>query len=156
MRPLEKDAFWLDWFKEELTQGRSVVLPCKGYSMYPAFKPGEKLIVEPFDSEKISLNDVLVFENENQLIAHRLISFRSTEGSYLTQGDSCLFEDNCVEASAILGKITFVVKNGRKVSIKTKHVNNVQRYFWRSLLNIYWFFKLGFINLIKRFNHKFG
>ena len=155
MKPFEKDEFWLDWCKDELAKGRSVVLPCIGYSMYPAFKPGEKLIVEPFDSKKISLNEVLVFENENQLIAHRLVSFRSTDGSYLTQGDSCLFEDNCVDASAFLGRVACIIKNGRKVSIKTKRVNNVERYFWRSVLNLYWFFKLGFANLIKRFNHKF-
>lgn len=154
MKPYEKDEFWLAWFKDELANGRSAVLTSTGYSMYPAFKPGEKLIVEPIDLDSISLNDVVVFVIENRLIAHRLVSFRSKNGRHLTQGDSCLFKDDCVDSSAFLGKVAYVVKNGQKVSIKTKRVNNLQRYFWRSMLNLYWFFNLGFSNLIKRFNHK--
>lgn len=63
-----------------------------GYSMYPALKPGDILIVKKVDgkSGNIKLGDIVCFPKDEKHIAHRIIDIKEGEDvlTVTTKGDN--------------------------------------------------------------------
>jgi len=53
-------------------------------SMYPTFKGGEHVLLEPVD--KAAIGDIVVFERNEELIVHRVLF--QMAGCYITKGDN--------------------------------------------------------------------
>jgi signal peptidase I len=101
--------------EEVLRRSGRLVLPAAGRSMVPAIWPGDSLVVEPATSSNLAPGDIVLFSNEYRFVAHRLVEKNgdADKGTVLTQGDTMATADAPVRAGEILGKVSFIVRNGR-------------------------------------------
>ena len=105
-----------------LQSGHSVELPAKGYSMYPALKPGYIVTVAPFDEKTVVPGDVVICKSGNDLIMHRLIRTAIDDSGrkiYISRGDSQNEEDNPKSFDSIIGVATSYNKKGKTVQIRS-------------------------------------
>ena len=57
-----------------------------GTSMAPAFQPGDLLLAIPFQAENLRVGDIIVWESQGQLVAHRI--YEISGASMWTKGDN--------------------------------------------------------------------
>lgn len=89
-------------------QGRGrTILRVHGRSMYPALRNGVRLEVQPVAYDELKRGDLVVFNNGNGIICHRLIN-KARRLCYL-KGDTNLFSDPPVVWSQVLGRVTRVI-----------------------------------------------
>jgi hypothetical protein len=116
-----------------LSEGHSVELPATGYSMFPAIKPGERVVVRPVGKDEMPVRGtVLVFyengataqrrngtkaeEHSGLFVMHRLIEVRKDEAEnaiLITRGDSLEWEDEPWQIDQLVG-IAVSRKSGNK------------------------------------------
>jgi len=86
-----------------------------GWSMLPAVWPGDTLVIERVDSSAVSEGDIVLFRRDRRLFAHRLVARSNPDGEakVLTRGDAMPQPDPLVSDHDLLGKVTFIVRNGK-------------------------------------------
>ncbi len=86
-----------------------------GWSMLPTIFPGDTLMIEPANAERVTRGDIVLFRGDRALVAHRVSVTSGAAGSLLiiTQGDAAPRPDPPVSGPQVLGKVSFVVRNGR-------------------------------------------
>ena len=101
-----------------LEDGPAVAVPAQGHSMRPTILPGDRLVVAPFLGLPRPGQIVLV-RRDGILVAHRLIDVEITPTGrlYRLQGDGEIAPDRPVRRQEILGRITAVVRQGRRLPI---------------------------------------
>jgi signal peptidase I len=82
-----------------------------GDSMWPTIPEGSLVRVERLPISGIRLGDVVVWQQGNALVAHRVVQkIRSDEGWQLrTRGDNCAHSDRLLLPRAVLGRVTAIV-----------------------------------------------
>lgn len=106
--------------QEALRQSGKLVMPSIGRSMVPAIWPGDKLVVERARDSNVGLGDIVLFTNGSRFVAHRVIE-KKTENKRAwvrTRGDSMTAADAPIEQCNILGKVSFIVRNGKCFAAK--------------------------------------
>ena len=92
----------------------------RGASMLPAICPGDELVAQSIRPDRVHVGDVILFVQRGRWFAHRVVRSctETAQPHLITQGDALLFCDAPVFAQDVLGRITFVVRNGalRKLS----------------------------------------
>ena len=91
-----------------------VRLRVTGASMLPAVWPGDVLVVERQDSARLQPGQIVLCLREGELMAHRMI--RRTGDCLVTSGDSLLHSDPPVRASEVVGQVTCILRNDRRIS----------------------------------------
>lgn len=88
-----------------------------GRSMLPTVWPGDMLVFEPVRSNDVSEGDIVLFSNGRQFVAHRVVTKSNAPGGarVQTQGDAVARADSPVSASDLLGKVAFILRNGKSV-----------------------------------------
>jgi hypothetical protein len=94
---------------ELLRGGGSAEFTAFGSSMTPAICPGDKITVAPCDASRAEVGDVVIFERQSQLVAHRVISLIPLT----TQGDALTLPDANIEPTALLGRVARVRRKAR-------------------------------------------
>jgi hypothetical protein len=85
-----------------------------GWSMFPAVRPGDMLVVERVDSFVIAEGDVVLFGRDSRLFAHRVIAKSALGNSgILTRGDAMPQADSPVREHELLGRVKYVIRNGK-------------------------------------------
>ena len=126
-----------------LLNGHKVKFRAPGYSMYPTILHDDVITVEPVDPSAVRVGDIVLYQNESSLIAHRIIKIlkRSERNSrsapqgpqdrsappikagtstsetllFILRGDARPACDDPVAAEQILGKVVLVETNGRRI-----------------------------------------
>ena len=100
---------------EVLSSSGSLRLRVTGWSMLPAIFPGDTLVIEPARSESVGKGDIVLFRRDGRLFAHRVSgkSGSASDFQIVTQGDGMRNPDPPVSSSQLLGKVSFVVREGR-------------------------------------------
>ena len=93
-----------------LARGHAVQFQVHGDSMHPIIREHDTLHVEPV--RDFSLGDVVLVLAERGLTAHRVIARRGT--TLILRGDNAPAADDPVEESQVLGKVTYVLRNGKQ------------------------------------------
>jgi signal peptidase I len=93
-----------------------VQLEVNGFSMVPALWPGDLLTVRNCCPYELAPNSLIVFQQDQQLIVHRLI--RRVGDQIVTRGDARRRLDKPVEAGQIVGRVESVMRNGRPVDFR--------------------------------------
>lgn len=62
-------------------------------SMSPAIPQGSMVLVKPMDWSSIQPGDVIAFEREGTVVAHRVKTVQTEERSFITKGDANAQED---------------------------------------------------------------
>jgi signal peptidase I len=127
-----------------LTNGLKVKFRAPGYSMYPTILHEDVITVEPIRPEVVQVGDIVLYRNENSVIAHRIIkienqssiridsqsSVLSTQSFFILRGDARPVCDDPINAEQILGKVVSVERNGRCInpySLKLRLIFYVRR-----------------------------
>lgn len=102
-----------------------------GRSMIPSIQDGEILHVQPADPKKLRVGQIVLFQKDGQLRAHRIVG-RKKE-LFLTRGDSSVTGDGAVSSAQILGKVVAsqIQSNGRLVTLSGTRDRTA--FFWRQL-----------------------
>jgi hypothetical protein len=90
-----------------LASGNSVELPAKGFSMFPVFRPGYKIMVKPvIRGELLIPGSVIVLDDEGVLVMHRLVNIIYTDSGeifFITRGDSAKVTDKPWSQQRLVG-----------------------------------------------------
>ena len=82
--------------------------------MLPTVWPGDMLLVDRVLSEQISEGDIVLFGRDRRLFAHRVVAKNAVDGGQtITQGDGMPQPDLPVSDSELLGRVSFIIRNGR-------------------------------------------
>ena len=90
-----------------------------GWSMLPSVWPGETLVVERADPDRVHIGDLLLVAREGRLCAHRVVGTAGDPGNrqWITQGDAQPIPDPPVGESQLLGRVTYLIRAGRLVAV---------------------------------------
>ena len=104
-------------FLEVLKSFGQAKLAVTGASMLPAIWPGDVLEVRRQDATEICLGEVILFERDGRLFAHRVVEkVGGPERTLLiTQGDGLRAPDPPVAPEELLGRVTAIVRGGRRI-----------------------------------------
>ncbi len=103
-----------------LRQGLPIRFRAEGRSMWPAIRSGEPITVEPVDTSRVRVGDILLCLRGSGPIAHRVERIDRSGGrpaTFTLRGDASLTSDAPVEEAAILGRVTGVERDGLWVSL---------------------------------------
>jgi signal peptidase I len=145
------DAYRLDDAKvfpnlvsDLLNIGHRVRFRAPGYSMYPTILHEDVITVEPVKVESIKVGDIVLYQSENSVIAHRVVKIEnkgdihtdsqssalSPQSCFILRGDARPACDDPIYVEQILGKIVSVERNGRCIdpySLKFKLIRYARR-----------------------------
>jgi hypothetical protein len=111
-----------------LRDGHNVRFKAPGKSMRPAILDGDCLMVEPIGPTAIKMGDIILYQAEERIIAHRVMDIgkgeipktptaaRIAHYSFILRGDASYSYDEPVYPDQILGKIVSVERNGRIIN----------------------------------------
>jgi hypothetical protein len=93
-----------------------------GWSMLPAIWPGDTLMVERVSGDQVNIGEVVLVGRDGRLCAHRVISREENSGrpNWTTQGDAMPKPDSPVNESELLGRVNYVIRDGRCVAMRSK------------------------------------
>ena len=92
-------------------------LQAKGHSMSPLIKEGDIIVLSPLRDKEPGCGDVLAFTNStnNSLTVHRMVKKKGDH--YFFRGDNSLGSVEMVKLDRILGRLTQVERNGKKIHL---------------------------------------
>lgn len=100
-----------------LAEGKSLRIKTTGYSMFPAIRPGNIVIIAPVKNQSnLTPGDIIVFRRDSGFVLHRLtdIRYQKEIAFYITRGDSSMNEDKPVTADKISGLVIAIeTKRGK-------------------------------------------
>lgn len=107
--------------KEAIKNGHSIQTIVNGTSMFPFLRKGDILTIDPATIETIKRGDIIVFENEEKWIAHRVVRIRSFDGAIqiTTRGDARISSDPTVNKTNYIGLISAFERDFKKKSLHT-------------------------------------
>ncbi len=100
---------------EVLRSSGKLRLQVTGWSMLPSLLPNDTLMLERSQGEEVSAGEIVLFLRDRRLFAHRVVA-KTGQGSDLrivTQGDGNAQPDPAVSESELLGRVNFVMRDGR-------------------------------------------
>lgn len=75
-------------------------------SMTPAIPQGSMVLVKPVEWNSVNPGDVIAFEREGTVVAHRVVAVQREEESFITKGDANELEDfNPVPFEELIGRV---------------------------------------------------
>jgi signal peptidase I len=113
---------------EVLRSSGSLRLRVTGRSMLPAIWPGDTLEIERATPDAISEGDIAMFTTEHRFVAHRVVAKDCASGisKLQTQGDTVSRPDSPVAASSLIGKVSSIVRNGKRLEPR-RHLSFSER-----------------------------
>ena len=100
-----------------LAEGKSLRIKPTGYSMFPAIRPGNIVIIDPVDSPSDLIpGNIIAFRRDSGFVLHRLTDIRHRDDNifFITRGDSSMNEDKPITADKISGVVTAIeTKQGK-------------------------------------------
>ena len=96
---------------EMLQQGKSVQISLGGLSMFPFLMHGDIVQISPIEIKKLKCGDIVVFKEDNNWIAHRLIKKNIHNNLFHTRGDGAKNMDKPIKQEQIKGIVVKIVKS---------------------------------------------
>lgn len=119
-----------DLADELLDKGTSIRIKASGYSMYPAIRPGNTLIIKPVEPEELKCGMIIAWKRKKDMVVHRLVLAYESDGKryYITRGDSCKSSDKPVSHDMIAGRVEAIYKGHRIIPPRKIHPIPERRY----------------------------
>lgn len=99
-----------------LAQGQLLAFEVHGRCMWPALRPGDRVLVRAVDAE-LMLGDVVVYRAADRTFVHRVLALDHASASVTCRGDASLARDAPVRVPALLGRVVAVERAGRRVRL---------------------------------------
>jgi signal peptidase len=118
-----------------LKSGQSVRFQAPGRSMTPTIREDETITIEPVSASTVRKGDIILYNNETGVIAHRVVRIRKKDASlqphsFILRGDASITDDKPVAPGQVLGKVVSVERGGRSIALcgmkaKTKRMTRL-------------------------------
>lgn len=121
---IEKETVVL--IKSVIKKSGSIELPAEGHSMYPFIQKEDICRFLLCDPPSLKRGDVVLFySSSGQLVAHRFYGTKvmNHQVHYFLKGDTNLGFDESIKTEQIVGKLTSIQKNHKKVSVNSLPLN---------------------------------
>ena len=95
-------------------------IPSQGFSMFPMIRQNDICTFEKFNVKKLSKGDILLFvSKDGGVTGHRYLRSIDLDGQvgFVCKGDTNLYPDEPVIESEVIGKLTMIMKNGRRIKV---------------------------------------
>lgn len=101
---------------QELRSGKAFHFIVSSFSMFPLLKPRDEIVVRKSPLKALSCGDIVVFERDKTLYAHRLLGKKKTgvKIKLIIKGDNSKAVDSPITEGQLLGKVV-KVKRGNKL-----------------------------------------
>lgn len=109
---------------ESLLQWGSVRIQVNGWSMLPTIWPGDTLAINATGQEEIAPGDIALFKRSGRMFVHRVLGMHGRQ--IVTRGDAMAHADSPVANRDLLGKVQFIVRNGKRID-PARNLNFVAR-----------------------------
>jgi signal peptidase I len=93
--------------------------------MYPTIREGETITVEPIEPSAVMVGDIILYQSEGGVIAHRVARIEENETNalrFILRDDTLGGSDEPVEVQQILGRVVRVERDGRHIDLYSKRV----------------------------------
>lgn len=141
--------------KEKIASGEKASLIVATDSMRPMIAPGDRVLVRNIGRKEPAIGDILLYEREQMLCVHRLVSklppqprrlpfwqpTRLRRSKFITKGDASLQIDRPLSMDQLLGKVAAIDKRLYKIDL--------QRPYWQVINKLIAIFSLLEAVLIK-------
>lgn len=99
---------------EVLRSSGDLHLHVTGCSMLPTVWPGDTLVIQPAKG-KVFEGDIILFSCGRRFVAHRVVAINDGCAGWgvRTQGDAVPYPDSPLAVSEVLGKVSFIRRNGK-------------------------------------------
>ena len=108
-----------------LKEGKQVTITAGGYSMWPAIKPGDRIIITPLNPEKpLTAGKVVALRRDGGFVVHRITEVRKGKLSNFikTRGDAALIPDQWNTEMNIAGRVTEILRDGKTLKIRRRRM----------------------------------
>ena len=120
-----------DLMTELLRRGAYVRFRAIGASMQPTIEDGELITVAPVAPESVKRGDILLYQNERGVFAHRMVGLVkgtvTIDGGdsppYLLRGDASVSCDAPVQLEQVIGRVVAVQRGGRNLALDSRLAN---------------------------------
>ena len=120
-----------DLMTELLRRGNRVRFRAAGASMQPTIEDGELITVAPVAPESVKRGDILLYQNERGVVAHRVVGVVkgtvTIDGGdsppYLLRGDASVSCDAPVQLEQVIGRVVAVQRGGRNLALDSRLAN---------------------------------
>ena len=129
-----------------LAEGKSLRIKPAGYSMFPAIRPRDIVIIVPVKNQSnLTPGDIVVYKRDSDFVLHRLTDIRHQEENafYITRGDSSMNEDLPITADRIIAVVTTIeTKRGKtkphrlKINYRCNRAMVKLIHSWNKLLRV--------------------
>lgn len=107
------NAMFFSEVEERLAEGKSVIIPVKGYSMDPFIRNGRDS-VELVPAKSFEVGDIVLAHLANgDYVLHRVVSIK--EEVVLLMGDGNIKGTECALKSRVVGVVTRIIQGERSV-----------------------------------------
>jgi len=105
----------VDLLQAVLAKGAQFRFRAAGFSMAPLVKDGDVVTISPLQERPPGLGDVVAFihPGSGKLCVHRVV--RKKKDSFFIRGDNAPVPDGLVRKADILGRVTALERNGRRI-----------------------------------------
>jgi peptidase S24-like protein len=93
-------------------------LQVTGWSMLPTIFPGDTLLIEHADSDKILQGEIVLCFRDRRFAVHRVVE--KNADTILTRGDAMPQNDPPVANHELLGKVALIVRDGKRIQPRKK------------------------------------
>ena len=99
-----------------LDEGRSVTVTAGGYSMWPAIRPGDAVIIAPCGDSVAAAGQIVALRRDGGFVMHRVTRVITVSGRKLivTCGDAAARADEPAGPESVAGVVTSVIRSGRQ------------------------------------------
>lgn len=118
---------------ESLRLNGELRLPTIGTSMWPDLHSGDELRLTRIDFDQIAPGDIVLFQNDQTLVAHRVLKTYRESGRamLLVKGDNRTFADPPIFYEQVVGRVDEANRDGKPVYRRDKNLKD-RLIAWRS------------------------
>lgn len=119
-----------DLADELLDKGTSIRISASGYSMFPAIRPGNTIIIKPVHPDELKCGMIIAWKREKDMVVHRLVLAYESDDTkyYITRGDSSRSSDKPVTLDMIAGRVEAIYRGHRLLRPVKIHPISERRY----------------------------
>ncbi len=108
-----------------LTEGKEIVITAGGYSMWPAIKPGDRIIISPPDPDKpLKVGKVAALRRDGGFVVHRITAIQKGKLSTFikTQGDASMIPDPWTTEKDVAGQAREIIRGDKTIKISRRRL----------------------------------
>lgn len=107
---------------QELLKHNLSLFQTQGFSMWPFVKAKEKLLIKPDCFASLKVGDIVLYQHQENLVAHRLIKIakRKNEKLFFVRGDNCTSSPERINEAMFRGRAVGIIREGKIVNLTTR------------------------------------